>query len=122
MILMIDNYDSFTWNLVQYLGELGETPRVVRNDEITVDEALAMKPDAVVISPGPGRPDDAGISKEVIRRVAGTSPIDASGSFGKKRIEDEARRRRRGAGGAAARSRFTAARAGRRARGPPGAC
>ena len=75
MILMIDNYDSFTWNLVQYLGELGETPRVVRNDEITVDEALAMKPDAVVISPGPGRPDDAGISKEVIRRVAGTSPI-----------------------------------------------
>ncbi|HTM00085.1 MAG TPA: aminodeoxychorismate/anthranilate synthase component II [Candidatus Omnitrophota bacterium] len=75
MILMIDNYDSFTWNLVQYLGELRETPRVVRNDEITVDEALAMKPDAIVISPGPGRPDDAGISKELIRRAAGSVPI-----------------------------------------------
>jgi anthranilate synthase/aminodeoxychorismate synthase-like glutamine amidotransferase len=75
VILMIDNYDSFTWNLVQYLGELRETPRVVRNDEITVDEALAMKPDAIVISPGPGRPDDAGISKELIRRAAGSVPI-----------------------------------------------
>jgi anthranilate synthase/aminodeoxychorismate synthase-like glutamine amidotransferase len=72
---MIDNYDSFTWNLVQYLGEIRETPRVVRNDEITVDEALAMKPDAIVISPGPGRPDDAGISKELIRRAAGIMPI-----------------------------------------------
>lgn len=75
MILMIDNYDSFTWNLVQYLGEIRETPRVVRNDEITVEEALAMKPDAIVISPGPGRPDDAGISKELIRRAAGSVPI-----------------------------------------------
>jgi len=75
VILMIDNYDSFTWNLVQYLGEIRETPRVVRNDEITVDEALAMKPDAIVISPGPGRPDDAGISKELIRRAAGIMPI-----------------------------------------------
>ena len=72
---MIDNYDSFTWNLVQYLGELRETPRVVRNDEITVDQALALKPDAIVISPGPGRPDDAGISKELIRRAAGQIPI-----------------------------------------------
>jgi anthranilate synthase/aminodeoxychorismate synthase-like glutamine amidotransferase len=72
---MIDNYDSFTWNLVQYLGEIQTTPQVVRNDEITVDEALALNPDAIVISPGPGRPDDAGISKELIRRAAGTMPI-----------------------------------------------
>jgi anthranilate synthase/aminodeoxychorismate synthase-like glutamine amidotransferase len=75
VILMIDNYDSFTWNLVQYLGELGDTPVVKRNDEITADEAMAMKPRAIVISPGPGRPSDAGISKEVIRRAAGTIPI-----------------------------------------------
>ena len=75
MILMIDNYDSFTWNLVQYLGELGDTPVVKRNDEITADEVMAMKPRAIVISPGPGRPSDAGISKEVIRRAAGTIPI-----------------------------------------------
>ena len=75
MILMIDNYDSFTWNLVQYLGELGDTPVVKRNDEITAEEALAMKPRAIVISPGPGRPSDAGISKDVIRRASGTVPI-----------------------------------------------
>ena len=75
MILMIDNYDSFTWNLVQYLGELGDTPVVKRNDEITADEAMAMKPRAIVISPGPGRPSDAGISKDVIRSAAGTIPI-----------------------------------------------
>ncbi|HEU5310411.1 MAG TPA: aminodeoxychorismate/anthranilate synthase component II [Candidatus Eisenbacteria bacterium] len=75
MILMIDNYDSFTWNLVQYLGELGDTPVVKRNDEITVDEALAMKPRAIVISPGPGRPSDAGISKDLIRRASGTIPV-----------------------------------------------
>ena len=75
MILMIDNYDSFTWNLVQYLGELGDTPVVKRNDEITVDEALALRPRAIVISPGPGRPSDAGISKELIRRSSGTVPI-----------------------------------------------
>ncbi|MGE5176222.1 MAG: anthranilate synthase component II [Hyphomicrobiales bacterium] len=75
MILMIDNYDSFTWNLVQYLGELGRTPRVVRNDELTAEAALATKPSAIVISPGPGRPDDAGISKELIRRAAGAVPI-----------------------------------------------
>jgi anthranilate synthase/aminodeoxychorismate synthase-like glutamine amidotransferase len=72
---MIDNYDSFTWNLVQYLGELGDTPVVKRNDEITVDEAIAMKPRAIVISPGPGRPSDAGISKEVVRRASGSIPI-----------------------------------------------
>jgi len=75
MILMIDNYDSFTWNLVQYLGELGDTPVVKRNDTITPDEIAAMKPRAIVISPGPGRPDDAGVSKDVIRRLSGTIPI-----------------------------------------------
>jgi anthranilate synthase/aminodeoxychorismate synthase-like glutamine amidotransferase len=72
---MIDNYDSFTWNLVQYLGELGNEPRVVRNDEITVKDAIAMAPDAIVISPGPGRPDDAGISKKLIQEVSGSIPI-----------------------------------------------
>jgi anthranilate synthase/aminodeoxychorismate synthase-like glutamine amidotransferase len=75
VILMIDNYDSFTWNLVQYLGELGDTPVVKRNDEVTADEVMAMKPRAIVISPGPGRPSDAGISKDVIRRASGTIPI-----------------------------------------------
>ena len=72
---MIDNYDSFTWNLVQYLGELGDTPVVKRNDAITMDEIAAMNPRAIVISPGPGRPDDAGISKETIRRFSGSVPI-----------------------------------------------
>lgn len=75
MILMIDNYDSFTWNLVQYLGELGDTPVVRRNDEITVDEVIAMAPRAIVISPGPGRPEDAGVSMDVVRRCSGTIPI-----------------------------------------------
>jgi anthranilate synthase/aminodeoxychorismate synthase-like glutamine amidotransferase len=75
VILMIDNYDSFTWNLVQYLGELGDTPVVKRNDEITVDEVLKLKPLAIVISPGPGRPTDAGISCDLIRRCSGTIPI-----------------------------------------------
>ena len=75
MILMIDNYDSFTWNLVQYLGELGDTPVVKRNDEITADEAIAMRPRAIVISPGPGRPSDAGISKDVIRLASGKIPV-----------------------------------------------
>jgi len=75
VILMIDNYDSFTWNLVQYLGELGDTPVVRRNDEITVDEVIAMAPRAIVISPGPGRPEDAGVSMDVVRRCSGTIPI-----------------------------------------------
>ena len=75
MILMIDNYDSFTWNLVQYLGELGNTPEVVRNDEISVEEAVRKKPAAIVISPGPGRPTDAGISSAVIQRLSGKVPI-----------------------------------------------
>ncbi len=75
MILMIDNYDSFTWNLVQYLGELGDTPVVKRNDEISVDEIVAAKPRAIVISPGPGRPASAGVSSDVVRRCSGSIPI-----------------------------------------------
>lgn len=74
-LLMVDNYDSFTFNLVQYLGELGATPHVVRNDSWTVDEVLAWEPDAVVVSPGPCTPAEAGISVELIRRVSGTLPV-----------------------------------------------
>ena len=66
MLLLIDNYDSFTYNLYQYLGELGAETRVVRNDELTVAEALALRPSSVVISPGPGNPDEAGISLDLI--------------------------------------------------------
>ncbi|MBI4365148.1 MAG: aminodeoxychorismate/anthranilate synthase component II [Candidatus Latescibacteria bacterium] len=75
MIQLIDNYDSFTWNLVQYLGELGEIPEVVRNDEATADEIVKRKPSAIVISPGPGRPADGGISCAVIRKLSGKVPI-----------------------------------------------
>lgn len=75
MILMIDNYDSFTYNLVQYLGELGQDVRVFRHDKITVDEAVALEPDHVVISPGPGNPQQAGISMELILRLSGKVPI-----------------------------------------------
>jgi anthranilate synthase component 2 len=75
MILVIDNYDSFTYNLVQYLGELGAELRVVRNDAVSVDEVIAMRPERVVISPGPGTPDDAGISLDVVRRLGATTPI-----------------------------------------------
>ena len=75
MILLIDNYDSFTWNLAQYLGELGAPPLVRRNDEITLDEVSAMRPERIVISPGPGRPESAGISIEVIRRFGATTPL-----------------------------------------------
>jgi len=75
MLLMIDNYDSFTYNLVQYFGELGCDVRVHRNDEITVEQALAMKPDQVVISPGPCDPDQAGISMDLIRACAGSIPL-----------------------------------------------
>jgi anthranilate synthase/aminodeoxychorismate synthase-like glutamine amidotransferase len=75
MILVLDNYDSFTFNLVQYLGELGADVQVRRNDEITVDEVAFMKPDRVVISPGPCTPQDAGISIELIRRLAGNTPM-----------------------------------------------
>jgi anthranilate synthase/aminodeoxychorismate synthase-like glutamine amidotransferase len=75
MILMIDNYDSFTYNLVQYLREMHSEVEVHRNDAITVEEMIAKKPEAVVISPGPGRPEDAGVSVEAIRRFAGNTPI-----------------------------------------------
>ena len=75
MILLIDNYDSFTFNLAQYLGELGAAPVVKRNDEISVDDVAAMRPDRIVISPGPGRPEDAGISVEVIKRFGPSLPL-----------------------------------------------
>jgi anthranilate synthase/aminodeoxychorismate synthase-like glutamine amidotransferase len=75
MILVIDNYDSFTYNLVQYLGELGATIRVVRNDQITLDGIRELNPDHIVISPGPGEPDDGGISNDVIRELGPTIPI-----------------------------------------------
>jgi len=75
MILVIDNYDSFTYNLVQYLGELGANVVVQRNDEITLDEIAAMKPDRLMISPGPCSPNEAGISCGVIERFAGKIPL-----------------------------------------------
>ena len=75
MLLVIDNYDSFTYNLVQYLGELGQQVRVVRNNEVSVDEVERMCPEAIVISPGPCTPNEAGISLEVISRLAGKIPI-----------------------------------------------
>ena len=75
MLLMIDNYDSFTYNLVQYFGELGEDVRTFRNDEITLDEIAAMKPDRICISPGPCSPMEAGISVPVLKRFAGEYPI-----------------------------------------------
>ena len=73
--LVIDNYDSFTFNLVQYLGELGELPEVYRNDRITLDEIASMRPAHIVISPGPCTPAEAGISVELIRRFSGQIPI-----------------------------------------------
>ncbi|MEP6920021.1 MAG: aminodeoxychorismate/anthranilate synthase component II [bacterium] len=75
MLLVIDNYDSFTYNLVQYLGELGETVEVRRNDEISIAEIEAKRPDRIVISPGPGTPDDAGISLQVVEHFAGRLPL-----------------------------------------------
>jgi anthranilate synthase/aminodeoxychorismate synthase-like glutamine amidotransferase len=74
-ILVVDNYDSFVYNLVQYLGELGADPQVFRHDELTIDEIVALEPDGVLISPGPGRPEDAGLSNEVIGRFAGVKPV-----------------------------------------------
>ena len=74
-VLLVDNYDSFTYNLYQYLGELGADTAVVRNDEITVGEALGRRPDRIVISPGPGTPDQAGISLDLIRSAAGQVPL-----------------------------------------------
>ncbi len=75
MIVMIDNYDSFTYNLVQFVGELGEELRVFRNDKITVEEIEQLRPDYLMISPGPCTPNEAGISLEVIRYFAGKIPI-----------------------------------------------
>jgi para-aminobenzoate synthetase component II len=75
MILLIDNYDSFTYNLYQYLSELGATVQVARNDKITLDEIEKLSPERIVISPGPGYPADAGISRDVIRTFGGRLPI-----------------------------------------------
>jgi len=75
MVLVVDNYDSFTYNLVQYLGELGADVTVVRNDQVTVDDIAALKPDRIVISPGPGRPEDAGVTMAVIEQLGSTTPI-----------------------------------------------
>lgn len=75
MVLVIDNYDSFTYNLVQYLGELGQEIEVYRNDQITIEEIKALDPDHILISPGPGDPDDGGVSQEVIRELGGKTPI-----------------------------------------------
>ena len=75
MILLLDNYDSFTFNLAQYLGELGAPPLVRRNDEITLDEVRRLRPERIVISPGPGRPEDAGITVELIREMGQSVPL-----------------------------------------------
>ena len=74
-VLVIDNYDSFVYNLVQYLGELGAAPIVHRHDARSIDEIMEIEPDAVLISPGPGTPDDAGLSNEVIRAFCGRRPV-----------------------------------------------
>src|SRR3954449_2956530 len=75
MVLVIDNYDSFTYNLVQYLGELGADVRVLRNDAASVEAIDASRPDRIVISPGPGRPEDAGVTMDVIRELGRETPI-----------------------------------------------
>ena len=75
MILLIDNYDSFVYNLYQFIAETGQEVRIVRNDEMTSEEVMEMRPDAVVISPGPGKPGDAGICVELIQRAEGRIPI-----------------------------------------------
>ena len=75
MILVIDNYDSFTYNLVQYLGELNQEPIVRRNDEISIEDVESLRPSRIVISPGPGRPSNAGISLSLLQRFAGRVPI-----------------------------------------------
>jgi anthranilate synthase/aminodeoxychorismate synthase-like glutamine amidotransferase len=74
-VLVVDNYDSFVYNLVQYLGELGAEPVVRRSDQFTLDDVEAMAPDAILISPGPGRPEDAGLSNDLIRTYAGRVPV-----------------------------------------------
>ena len=75
MILVLDNYDSFTYNLVQYLGELGASVTVLRNDVATVEAIADRRPERIVVSPGPGRPEDAGVTMEMIRRLGPTTPI-----------------------------------------------
>lgn len=75
MLLVIDNYDSFTYNLVQYLGELGQVIKVYRNDQIVVDEVERLSPERIVVSPGPCTPLEAGVSNEIIRRLAGRVPL-----------------------------------------------
>ncbi|MDP9236964.1 MAG: aminodeoxychorismate/anthranilate synthase component II [Chloroflexota bacterium] len=75
MLLLIDNYDSFTYNLYQYLGELGATTEVVRNDQVSIEDIERMAPERIIISPGPGNPDEAGVSKAVIAHFAGKMPI-----------------------------------------------
>ena len=75
MVCVVDNYDSFTYNLVQYLGELGADVKVVRNDAASVADVAALRPERIVISPGPGRPEDAGITMDVIRELGKTTPI-----------------------------------------------
>src|SRR3954464_8172261 len=75
MVLVIDNYDSFTYNLVQYLGELGAEVQVMRNDVVTLEQVAAAAPARIVISPGPGRPEDAGVTMDVIRRMGEKTPI-----------------------------------------------
>src|SRR5947209_3474696 len=74
-VLVIDNYDSFVYTLVQYLGELGASPFVHRHDDVTIEQIVDARPDAILISPGPGRPEDAGVSNEVIAQLAGQVPI-----------------------------------------------
>jgi len=75
MFLVIDNFDSFTYNLVQYLGELGAAPQVFRNNAITVAQIAEMQPDGIVISPGPGRPEEAGVIIAAIQKFAGKIPL-----------------------------------------------
>ena len=75
MVVVIDNYDSFTYNLVQYLGELGADVRVMRNDAVSLDEIADARPDHIVISPGPGRPEHAGVTMDVIRRFGESTPV-----------------------------------------------
>jgi len=75
MLLLLDNYDSFTYNLAQYLGELGADVKVYRNDEISIKEVKQLRPEAIVLSPGPGRPENAGIMNDLISEIAGTVPM-----------------------------------------------
>ena len=75
MILLIDNYDSFTWNLYHYLGDLGADTDVIRNDAVTADQAIAMQPEAIVLSPGPCTPNEAGICLELVEKAAGVIPL-----------------------------------------------